>query len=432
MVAVAAAQEDHAQQYEGPSILSRDKSLLGERGGKLIDFRYYGELNGVYDTGLAPVAVDQGGNPVNIGASYGAEAGFGVLGSRTWRRDALSLEYHGTYRHYVSNSLFNGTDQFLNLAYRRILSRRISLNLKETVGTTSLANGFYSFVPLTDTDKVAVPTNELFDNRTNFLESRVDLTWQKSARLSFSAGGEGFIVRRRSLALVGLQGYSARADVAYRVTRRQTVSLNYGYSSYDYQRTFGSAIIQSLAGGYSFGLSRRWDFSSQAGILRVNTLGLQTTILDPAVAAIVGQTAVTTTFNRTVYAPLGEVRLIRRFDKSSLNFTYSTGVTPGNGVYLTSKQNVGTIDYSYVGFRRFTASASASYGTLSAVGQTIGKYTNYQNSAGFTYRLIKDAHLDFRYDYRHYTTQNTVFQKDSQRVTLGIAYSPGEKPLAIW
>ena len=43
-------QQDTDQTYQGPSILSRDKSLIGERGGKLIDFRYYADVTGVYDS----------------------------------------------------------------------------------------------------------------------------------------------------------------------------------------------------------------------------------------------------------------------------------------------------------------------------------------------------------------------------------------------
>ena len=211
------------QEYQGPSILTRDKSLIGERGGRLIDFRFYGQLTGVYDSGLTPVATNSQGALVNVGADYGVEAGFGVLGSRRWKRDQLNVEYRGTYRHYANNQFFDGIDQFLNLAYGRILTRRLNLDLKETVGTTSLANGGFSYIPLTNTDLFAVPANELFDNRTNFVQSRVDLTWQKSARLSFGFGAEGFVVRRRSLALAGLDGFAAHANASYRITRRQTV-----------------------------------------------------------------------------------------------------------------------------------------------------------------------------------------------------------------
>ena len=426
------AEQDANQTYEGPSILSRDKSLIGERGGKLIDFRFYGEVTGTYDSGLTPVATDTQGNLIHVGGSEGMEAGFGVIGSRRWRRDKLNLEYRGSYRHYVNQSGFSGADQFLNLAFAHVLKRRLLLDLKETVGTSTLANGSFAYLPLTNTDLFAVPANELFDSRTKFLQSRVDLTWQKSARLSISLGGEGFLVRRASLALAGLNGYGARASVAYRLTRRQTISAGYNYSYFDFQRTFGNAKLQTAALGYSIGLSRKWDFSMQAGGIRIETLGLTQVSLDPAIAAIVGRNVAVVTFFRTVYAPDVEARLIRRFDRSALTLGYSVGVSPGNGVYLASRQNAGTLGYSYTGFRRLTAGANASYNELSSVGQTLGKYTNTQGGFALTYKLVHGTHVEMRYDYRHYTTQNTLYQKDSQRLSLGLAFSPGETPLAIW
>jgi hypothetical protein len=127
-----------------------------------------------------------------------------------------------------------------------------------------------------------------------------------------------------------------------------------------------------------------------------------------------------------------EGRLIRRFDRSSFSADYSMGVTPGDGVYLTSRQNVGSVSYSYTGYRRLAANVSASYGTMTAVGQTLGQLTNFQAGAGGTYKLGHALHLEMRYDYRHYTTQNSFYKKDSNRVTLGLAFSPGATPLAIF
>ena len=423
------AQEE--QTYAGPSILSRDKSLIGERGGKLIDFRFYGELNGVYDSGLTPLVVDPQGSVPSFGAE-GVEAGFGVIGSRSWVHDKLSLEYRGTYRHYTNHSYFDGTDQFLNLSYSRQLKRHITLDLKETAGIVSLANGEFAYVPLSNTDLFAVPANELFDNRTQFLQSRVDLVWQKTARLSFGFGGEGFVVRRRSIALAGLNGYSGRANVAYRLSRRQTLSGNYEYTSFDYQQQFGNAKLQSGTLGYSIGLSRKWDFSTQFGGIRVSTSGLTQVAIDPAIAAIVGQNVAVVSFSRVLYVPMIEARLIRRYNRSALNVGYAMGVTPGNGVYLTSRQNVGSASYSYTGYRRLTAGLNASYGTMTAVGQTLGQLTNFQAGLATTYKLGRATHIEMRYDYRHYTTQNSFYLKDSNRVMIGLAFSPGETPLAIF
>jgi hypothetical protein len=423
--------QEQEQTYSGPSILSRDKSLIGERGGKLIDFRLYGEIMGIYDSGLTPLVVDPQGNVPNYGTE-GVEAGFGVIGSRSWAHDKLSLEYRGTYRHYASHAFFDGTDQFLNLAYSHQLKRHLTLDLKETAGIVSLANGEFAYIPLSNTDLFAVPANELFDNRTEFLQSRVDLVWQKTARWSFGFGGEGFVVRRRSLALAGLNGYSGRANVAYRLSRRQTLSANYEYSYFDFQRLFGNAKLHSGTLGYSIGLSRKWDFSTQLGGTRVATLGLTQVAIDPAIAAIVGQNVAIVTFSRVLYVPYGEARLIRRFDRSAFTVGYTMGVTPGNGVYLTSRQNLGSASYSYSGYRRLTAGLNASYGTMTAIGQTLGQLTNFQAGLGGTYKLGRATHIEVRYDYRHYTTQNSFYQKDSNRVMIGLAFSPGETPLAIF
>jgi len=425
--------QDPDQTYQGPSILSRDKGLIGERGGKLLDFRYYFDVTGIYDSGLVPFTTNAQGNLINVGGAYGVETGFGVIGSRRWKRDKLSIEYKGAYRQYSVSDVPQGLDQFLNLAYSRQLTRRLILDLKDTAGTVSLANGAFSYLPLSNTDLFAIPANELFDIRTNFVQSRVDLTWQQTARLSFGIGREGFVVRRSSLALAGLDGYDARANVAYRLSSRQTVSGDYNYTYYDFQRAFGDSKLQSVSLGYSVGLSRKWDFSLRGGGIRIDSLGITQVAIDPAIAAIVGQNFADVTYKkRVVYAPLGEARMMRRFDRSSLTLDYSMGASPGNGVYLTSRQTAGTVGYSYTGVRRWTFALNSGYSELSSVGQTLGKYTNLQGGAGVTYKVGRETHIQFRYDYRHYTTQNNIYQMDSNRVSLGLAFSPGETPLAIW
>ena len=337
----------------------------------------------------------------------------------------MSLEYKGKRRQYTNNTIFNGSDHFLNLQFSHTLRRHLVLDFKETAGSTTLANGSFAFLPLTNTDLFAVPANELFDSRTNYLQSRVDLLWQKTARLSFEIGGEGFLVRRAAFALAGLNGYSARADIAYRLTRRQTISATYKHTYFDFQRSFGDSQIQAVALAYSAALSRKWDFGVQFGGSHVNTLGLTQVTIDGRNLAIVS-------FSRALLVPLAEAQMIRRFDRSDLTLGYSSGVTPGNGVYLTSRQTAGTAQYSYTGYHRFTTALNASYNQLSTLGQSLGKYTNLQGGGGVTYKLIRATHLELRYDYRHYTTQNSFFKKNSNRVSIGLAYSPGEKPLAIW
>jgi len=424
-------QSELRQNNDGPSILSRDSGWMSQRNGKLIGFHFYGELTGIYDSGLTPVTAGAQPNAGNA-AGQGVEARAGVIGSHAWRHEKFTVEYKGKYRQYANNPVFSGTDQFLSLAYSRLLQRHVTLDLTETLGTTTLANGELAYLAVTGTNMFAVPANELFDNRTNYLQSRVDLTWDATSRLSFGFGGQGFVVRRQSRALAGLSGYSARSDIAYRLTRHQTISAIYEYATFDLQHTFADADLQIAALGYSIAFSSNWDFSTQAGIIRTETRGLNQISIDPAIAAIIGRNTAAVSFSRTLYLPIAEARLIRRLNRSQLTLTYSKSVTPGNGVYLTSRQSAGAVGYSYTGYRRLALRLNAGYGELSPLGQVLGTYTNWQGGARMTYTLARGTFLEFEYDYRHYTTQDSGFRMDSSRVCLGLAFSPGETPLAFW
>jgi len=48
------------------------------------------------------------------------------------------------------------------------------------------------------------------------------------------------------------------------------------------------------------------------------------------------------------------------------------------------------------------------------------------------YKLTGDTYLDVRYDYRHYTTGDAILENDSNRVSLGVAFSLGETSQVAW
>ena len=205
----ASARDQQEPIDEGPSILSRDSDdssrVQWEAAGVWPDS---GKSAACYDSRVSrPLSSDYDpGMPFESEARRRAvEASFGAAVSRRWRHSKLAVEYRGAYREYATASLFNGLDQFFQLAYSRELERHLRLDLKSTLGTTKLANGEFAYLPISSLDRLGLPLNELFDNRTNYLESRVDLTWQKTARLSFGFGGDGFIVRRQSLLLAGAE-----------------------------------------------------------------------------------------------------------------------------------------------------------------------------------------------------------------------------------
>jgi hypothetical protein len=371
-----------------------------------MDLRLYGEIAGVYDSNITPAA-----KPGDSTADSGVESGAGLSLSRNWKRASLNVEYRGRFNHYARERVFNGTDQFLNLGYSRFLSPNLTLDLKETAGTTTLANGSFTYLPLTDPGLYALPTAELLDGRTSYAISRGELGWQRSTRTSFDLGGEGFLVRRSSAALADLDGFGARAGIAYRLTRRQTVSATYQHTYFNYRRAFADASLDTAVMAYSVALTRHLDLGLQLGGSRVDTQNVTAHVL---------------------YMPLAEARLTRTFQRSSLVFDVATGISPGNGLYLTSREKSASVLFTYAGTRRLTVLFNAGYSQLTSLDQSLTRLSDFQGGGGFLYRLFASTHLDLRYDYRHYGNQAALLKKNSNRISLGLAFAPGDAPLAIW
>lgn len=394
-------------------------------------FGLYGEITGVYDSGLVLPPAAQGPRTAAI-ASYGAESIFGANAAHRWRRGEFSIEYRGAYRRYTDSPAFDGLDQYLQLTFREALLRHLDLDLKSTLGTTTTTNGTFSYFPVSALDRIGLPTDELFNSRTNYLQSRADLTWKATGRLSFGLGGDGFVVRRESPLLAGLNGYNARASAAYRLTRHQTLSATYSNTYFDFQDAFGNARLETAALGYSVALTREWDLSVLAGGARVDMLGLTEVPLPASITALTGETFAVVTFHGVDYLPVAEVRLIRRLKAGLLTFDYARSVTPGNGYYLTSRQTSSAVTYSYLAGRSIEARFHAGYNELSPLGQALNKYSNLQGGIQVLYKLTNDAFLDLRYDYRHYNTGDLLLKSDASRISVGVMFQIGDASFIAW
>jgi hypothetical protein len=435
-VSLASAQDD-AGEYQGPTILDRAGPSVGQRGGQAIDFRPYGDIEGVYDSGLISVVPAANGQ-YGIGAE-GVVAGFGLMGNRNWEHDSLSVDYRGTYTYYQPNVGFNGLSQYLGLNYTHHFSQRLKLNLRENGGMMRYAFGELTYVPLQNSDLVGVPANQLFDVPTYFSQTGVDLTYNFTHRLSLDVGGDGFIISygntgnaANQLALIGVDGGTGRANLAYRVTKRQTVSAGYGYSHYSYTNAFGNVEFQSVDVGYAVAISKTWQLAAEIGGYRVHSLTLTQVPVNPTIAAIVGSAYATVVTRPVQFMPMYDAALTHTMAHSSLAFTYSKTIMPGNGAYLTSETQNAGVNFSYLGSRRLAASVIAGYSDMSAIGQQIGSFRMEYAGCGLTYKLYDAVHLELRYDYRHFNTGLTNYLTNENRVSLGLAFSPGPMPLAVW
>ncbi len=431
IIALAGSALGQRPDYEGPTILSRGVGPVLLGGAEFVRIRPYLSVNGIYDTGLTPVSVDQQGQ-VPEKDLYGLEGQFGVGGYHNWRRTILGVDYRGTYRHYSQDTYYNSSDHSLSLGVTHQSSRSLVVSFRQAAGMHSRAFAPFGGIGFYDQNFAGVPANELFDGRTYYFSSMGDLTYLKGSRLSFNIGGSGLGVRRRSRQLTGVTGVSARGDMAYQLSPSSAIGLDYGFTHFAYTNSFGTSDIHSLAFNYAARLGRRWHFGVRAGASRIETLGLRRVALDPIVAAIIGASTGVEAFHRINYLPRGNASLSRSFERSTFSLGYSLGAGYGNGVYLTSQQQSVHAGYSYTASRRWSVSLSTNYDTIGSLSQNIGRYRSYAGGGGVSCRLTSIVHLVTRAEARQYEANGTQFQRTTFRATVGLAFSPGDIPLSLW
>jgi hypothetical protein len=412
--------------YAGPSILSR-----GGGGGvapaSSITFRPYINLSALYNNGLG-----LGNGSLSGGNLGGAEAAVGVYGYHGWKRTVLGLNYHGDYRRYSSKTSYDGTSQMIMLGLTHELSRKLVISFREGAGTYTQNTGILGTFGFYDPTFAQIPHNELLDNRTDYMSTMGDVTYRKSSRLSFNFGVTQFLVRRQLSSLYGVTGVSTRADAAYRLSRGSTIGVDYLFTHYSFSKAFGSADMHSVGVDYSVRLSRGWELGLRAGVLRVETLAAGIVAVDPVIAAIIGQSSVYRAFYSIKSAPTYSVQLQRGFRHASLTASYQHGVTPGNGVYLTSQQDTASGEYSYTGMRNWSLSVRTYYSEMASIGQQISNYSTIGAGGGATRSInSRNMFLTFRFDERRYLA-GASFHRNAYNASVGFAYSPGDVPLRLW
>jgi hypothetical protein len=420
-------------EYGGPSILSRGG--VGEPSSQsAIGIRFSAGVSFIYDSGILPVSVDKNGNLINVNGIYGEQFRATVSGTKAWKHKALSLSFTGDYQHYSQNTYFDGFNTALSLGYEDQISRRISVESQVTAGTSTFAfsnlNGLY----LPSLTAVGVPTADIFDNRVYYLQTSDQLVYQQSARLSYSFGGDGFGVRHQSSALVGVNGYGAVGTAAYRLTRRTTIDVSYNYMHFDYTKAFGEADIHQLEVGLSRALTRRWQFNVQGGAFYINTIGIAEVTVDPAIAALFGQSTTFAAFTRQKVYEAGAVAVSGKYGRSTVTLSYSRAPSPGNGVYLASVSDQAGAGYNYQTTRNLSLFLSANYSRLESVGQSnLASYAYYGGGGGMSYRVTHSLFASASVEAR--SAQINVTNGLSQvgyQVTIGLSFSPGTLPLALW
>jgi hypothetical protein len=260
----------------------------------------------------------------------------------------------------------------------------------------------------------------------------LDVTLIETPRTSFSFGGAGFEVWRQSKLLVGVQGYNARGTVQHKLNKTTSVGFTYQRQHFEFPRAFGQADIDTGELFLATNLGPRWQLVMRGGVFRSEVKGLQAVELNPVVAALLGTNESIQAFYRENLYPSGQISLSRKFKTSNLSFSFAQTVSPGNGVYLTSKTQTGSAGYSYTAIRKLSLSVNGGYNSLSSLGQGIAPYRGASGGGGLTYSLPWSLHAIARYDYRYQAIENFSYKHTGYLVTIGLSYSPGHLPLSLW
>jgi hypothetical protein len=420
-------------QYSGPAILSR-----GEAPGSIslpaIRFRPYVDVSGIYSTGLAGVIVSDTGELAST-ASAGVRLAFGISGHQRWRRTNLSVDYRGSVSHYLRRTYYDGMSQSILLGLRHNINRRMTLNLSQTAGMFTRDFGLLgvSQTALYDPSTAYIPTTDYFDNRTIYFTSVGNLVMQKTARLSFMAGGFAVKNSRRSEALRSANGVGATGDVQYRLTRRSTIGGNYQYNRIHHERTTGGADVHSAGFTYAIGLSLRTELSAYAGATHIESKSQITTQTDPVIAALLGIRETSQIVHYLAWTPNFGVRISRRVPQGILTAAVTHGVSPGNGLFMTSKTLTVNAGYSYLGLRRWSASIQGSYYSSNAVVGATGSYGSASGGLRLSRKIGRSLHFIATHNVRQYDSATFArYRRLINELSLGLAFTPGELPLRVW
>ena len=417
-----------AQDFGGPSVLSRGGAAAGTRGGAPINFVYYGGFNGIYTHGAVPLTGGPSSNKVNL---YGASFEFGLTGSHLWRRSMMGIDYRGNFRYDNNTSYQNGSDHALSLYYSMRPSKSTQLLLSETATSSSFAFGNYTAAAGATTDFIGVPLTDIFDSRVYSTQSTASFSFRQSRTIAYQVVGQAFKIYRSNANLVGVNGGQASAYIRYAPTRRIVASVGYIYNYYSFPRAFGNSNANGVSLSLNWKPTRGWTFGGSIGAYRVESTGVQTVTLIPEIADLLGVPTSIRSIHNIQNAFSGSALASYSYRRSNFTVQYSQGLSPGNGIYLTSNLRTFNVGYSYSGLRKLSVSVNAGYDHYDSVFQDLNTYGSYQ--AGFTlnYSLRPHIYLTSTADFRNFSiTQGQ--SRIGTAVSIGVLLSPSRLPLPAW
>jgi hypothetical protein len=417
-------------QYNGPAVLSRDYTISRPTVSREVKWGWTVGSAATWTSGL----VSNSANPATAAtneSSFGTATTFSVSGRHFWREDQLGLDYNVNYNRYAGFNAFNGTNQHLSLDYTHKFSRRLSLNVVEngsiTAANYALQNPLVApGVNVANINMAASPFAQLLDQTTRQFYTSTGVTWQQSARLSFNFSGGFFATQLTSTQLTGNTGYQAQADMSYRTTKKTTVGTYYSYSSYVYDRHVAVSDSNTVGLIYSYAFNLTTQLRLRAGISRLETLAYTQVPIDPAFAALVGQSyGIVDIYNRHATSDISAQFVKDLRHNKTANVSFTRGIAPGNGLILVSLQETATAGFATTFFRNYHFNVNAGRNSITSQAQNIASYTYNFVGVSFSRPLPHGVISNFSATYNKYSITNEPGLRSQFIISSGVSWGPG-------
>jgi len=389
----------------------------------------------IWQTGLVS-GVAATAAPATNANSFGTGTTFTFAGRHLWKKDQIGVSYGATYNKYFSSYGYDGVNQNLNLDYEHYFTRHLSMNLIETGSilsqNSSLQNPLAApGVNAANIDLAASPTVQVLDQRVRQFQTGAGLTYQMSARLSFNLNQGFFAVDRSGYQLISGTGYQSQADVNYRYSSRSTIGAYYSYTDYLYTKHESTSNSHTVGAIYSYAFDRTTQLRLRGGLTRIESLAFTEIPINPVFAVLVGQQfGIIDSYYRTYTTDIS-AQLVKDFGrKRTANIAVTRGIAPGNGLVLTSIQQVFSATYATTLFHNYTLSFTGGRSTLAAQGQTFGSYTSDYFGVNFGHALPQGPAATFGFNYRTFNITNMPGVQRQIAVSTGVTWSPG--PGRLW
>ncbi len=328
-------------------------------------------------------------------------------------------------------NVYNGANQHLSLDYCHQFSRRLALNLVETGAITSsnfsLQNPLLTpGVNVANINLAVSPLTQLLDQTTRQFYTSVGLTWQQSERLSFNLTGGFFATQLTGAQLTGNVGYQAQADTNYRYSRKGTVGAYYSFSSFTYDRHVAVSDSNTVGLIYSYAFNLTTQLRLRAGISWIETLAYTQVPIDPAFAALVGQSyGIVDIYNRHATSDISAQFVKDLRHNKTANVSFTRGIAPGNGLILVSLQETATAGFATAFFRNYHFTLSGGRNSITSQAQNIASYTYNFVGVSFSRPLPHGVISNFSATYNKYSITNEPGLRSQFIISSGVSWGPG-------